>query len=70
MTLGEPAAATDTEWRLIFKAGANFALTENAPTGYSIVWEETPTWEADGVYEISYGNVFIDNKIGVVWRKW
>lgn len=75
VTLGAPAADTDTEWRLIFRAGEGFALTETAPSGYAIQWEAEPVWQAGTVYELSYGNVFLPGDdggvvIGVLWRAW
>lgn len=74
-TLEAPVADTDTEYRLIFKAGADFALTDTAPGGYVIKWESDPIWTAGTVYEISYGNAFLTDAngqaiIGVLWRAW
>lgn len=75
VTLGAPVSDTDTEWRLIFKAGENFALTDTAPSGYAIQWEAEPVWQAGTIYEVSYGNVFLAGAdgsvvIGVLWRAW
>ena len=39
ITLGAPVSDTDTEWRLIFKAGEGFQLTDTAPSGYAIQWD-------------------------------
>ena len=75
ITLGVPVSDTDTEWRLIFKAGEGFALSDTAPSGYAIQWEAEPVWQAGTDYEVSYGNVFLAGAdgsvvIGVLWRAW
>lgn len=54
VTLAAPAVGVDFLCGLNFKAGAAFTLTETAPTGYAIVWEDEPAWTAGNVYEIIY----------------
>ena len=70
VTLGQPAEETDTEWRLLVKAGAGFNLIANAPAGYTIGWSEEPEWVEGKIYEISFSNLFIDKMIGVLWKEW
>lgn len=75
VTLEPPVSNLDTEWRLIFKAGAGFQLTNTAPEGYAIRWEAEPVWTEGMVYEVSFGNEFLsgaDGKIiiGALWREW
>lgn len=75
IALGAPVSDTDTEWRLIFRAGENFALADTAPSGYAIQWEAEPVWQAGTIYEVSYGNVFLAGAdgsavIGALWRAW
>lgn len=54
VTLPVPVAGKDCICGLTFKAGTGFALTDSAPTGYSLHWEDEPTWTAGNVYEILY----------------
>ena len=63
VTLAAPAADKDSMYGLMFKAGASFALTDTAPTGYSIVWCDEPTWTEGTVYEIIYRYLHIDGII-------
>ena len=75
ITLGTPATDMDTEWRLIFKAGENFQLSDTAPSGYTLQWEAEPVWQSGTIYEISYANMFLTGSddniiIGVLWRAW
>lgn len=75
VTLGAPVSDTDTEWRMIFKAGEGFILTDTAPSGYAIQWESEPVWQVGTIYEVSYGNVFLAGAdgsvvIGALWRSW
>lgn len=75
ITLGAPAAGQDNEWRLVFKAGEGFALTDTAPEGHALRWEAEPVWQAGMVYEVSYGSTGLPDGdgntiIGVLWRAW
>ena len=49
-----------------FIAGANFALTENAPEGYSIVWPDEPTWTTGKAYEVVYRCLWLTDGNGKV----
>ena len=75
VSLGAPAAGQDNEWRLVFKAGEGFALTDTAPEGHVLRWEAEPVWQAGTVYEVSYGSTGLPDAdgntiIGVLWRAW
>ena len=64
VTLSAPTAGVDYLTGIVFKAGAGFALTDTAPTGYSIVWEDEPTWTQGTIYEISYRCLWLDDTNG------
>lgn len=69
VTLAAPAADKDSMYGLMFKAGASFALTDTAPTGYSIVWADEPTWEQGKVYEIIYRYLHLDGIISAKYAE-
>lgn len=53
-TLDEPEQGLDFICGLNFKCGSTMVFQDNAPSGFSIVWEDEPTWTAGKVYEIIY----------------
>lgn len=69
VTLAAPAADKDSMYGLMFKAGASFALTDTAPTGYSIVWGDEPTWTEGKVYEIIYRYLHLDGIISAKYAE-
>ena len=54
VTLSAPTVGKDYLTGVTFIAGANFALTETAPEGYSIIWPDLPTWTEGKLYEVIY----------------
>lgn len=59
VTLPAPKQGRDFLCGVNFKAGAGFALTETAPTGYSVHWETAPGFFEGTIYEIIYRCLWI-----------
>ena len=68
LTVNLSAPTTGKEYLvgINFIAGADFALTQNAPEGYSIVWSDEPTWTAGKVYEVLYRCLWLTDGNGNV----
>ncbi len=49
---------------LTFRAGANMSLTDTVPEGFSIVWENEPTWTQGTVYEVLYRCLWVTDGSG------
>lgn len=69
VTLPTPVSGKDCICGLCFKAGTGFALTDFAPTGYSLHWEDEPTWTAGNVYEILYRYLGVDGIISAKYSE-
>lgn len=69
LTLPVPTAGHDYICGVCFKAGADFALTDTAPTGYTLHWENDPTWTQGTIYEILYRCLWVDNVISAKWAE-
>lgn len=74
VTLTAPSEGKEYITGAIFKAGSGITVTTTAPTGYTVVWEDEPTWTAEKVYEVLYrclwikktGNTIISARAGEV----
>ena len=64
VTLSAPVSGKDYITGVTFVAGTGFALTENAPEGYSIIWPDTPTWTEGKLYEIIYRCLWLEDGNG------
>ena len=64
VTLSAPTAGKDYLTGVIFIAGTDFALTENAPEGYSIIWRDIPAWAAGKLYEVIYRCLWLEDGNG------
>ena len=62
--LSAPTAGKDYLTGVIFIAGTDFALTENAPEGYSIIWRDIPAWAAGKLYEVIYRCLWLEDGNG------
>ena len=66
VSLSAPVSGKDYITGVTFVAGTGFALTENAPEGYSIIWPDTPTWTEGKLYEIIYRCLWLEDGNGNV----
>ena len=64
VALSAPTTGKDYITGVTFVAGTGFALTENAPEGYSIIWPDTPTWTEGKLYEIIYRCLWLEDGNG------
>ena len=64
VSLSAPVYGKDYITGVTFVAGTGFALTENAPEGYSIIWPDTPTWTAGKLYEVIYRCLWLEDGNG------
>ncbi len=54
-TLESPSETEKSEYRLVFRAGANTSAAITPPDGYAFSWiTSEPEWKAGRVYEISF----------------
>lgn len=63
VTLPEPETGIDYICGLIFKAGTEFSFTVTPPTGYTVEWQEYPSWVSGKIYEIFFRCLWVDNTI-------
>lgn len=75
VSFANPLSSNESEYRLIFKAGARLQPTFTAPTGYVIKWDSELTITENSVYEIDFTNLFLTDSsnniiIGAIWKEW
>lgn len=54
VSLPEPNEGNDYVCGVIFKAITDFTFSVTPPSGYSIVWDGTPVWKANKIYELVF----------------
>lgn len=72
VSLPIPTEGSDYVCGVIFRAITDFTFSVTPPSGYSIVWDGTPVWKANKIYELIFRCLWLkdSNSQVIISAKW